>query len=79
MWAENLASQGRSASSRRLNLLMLTGLLLTFIHFYQESRADPLPCKCCGCKAMNPTGGANNIRRVDRSQPWNTVRSWAVF
>ena len=23
-------------------------------------------------KAMNPTGGAYNIRRVDRSQTWNT-------
>jgi hypothetical protein len=30
-----------------------------------ESREEPVIIE----KAMNPTGGANNIRRVDRSQP----------
>ena len=30
-------------------------------------------------KAMNPTGGAHNIRRVGRSQPWDAIRSLVVF
>lgn len=40
-----------------------------------EGREEPVILE----KAMNPTGGANNIRRVGHSQPWNTVRSWTVF
>jgi hypothetical protein len=30
-------------------------------------------------KAMNPAGEANDIWRVGPSQPWDTVRSLAVF
>ena len=40
-----------------------------------ESREEPVILK----KAMNPTGGANNIRRVGRSQPWDAIRNLIVF
>ena len=40
-----------------------------------ESREEPVILE----KSMNPTGGANDIRSVGRSQPLDTVRSLAVF
>ena len=40
-----------------------------------ESREEPVILE----KAMNPTGEADNIRRVGRSQPWDTVRSLVVL